>query len=177
MNKTDIRNKMLLIRKKIVNKKELSTIIVDKVFNLDIYQKANVVALYKSIQDEVDTTYLISHSLVNKKILLPKIINKKMVFIEINRDTLYQKSKIGVMEPQSSQIYNGIIDLIIVPGVSFDKEKNRLGFGKGYYDKFLSKNNIYKIGLCFNEQIIDELPISSFDIPMDIIITEKMIIK
>ena len=78
------------------------------------------------------------------------------------------------MEPIGNS-YHSNIDLIIVPGVSFDNFFNRLGFGMGYYDKYLSKSNIYKIGLCFSEQMVSSLPTQKHDIKMDMIITENKI--
>ena len=172
MNKEELRKLIKEKRKNILNKKELSTVIVNNLMNLDIYKKARVVALYNSLKDEVDTTYLISESLKKKIVLLPKIINNEMVFIMINNNTLYEKSKIGVMEPMGN-IYDGIIDLIIVPGLAFDNYLNRLGFGMGYYDKYLSNHDIYKIGICFDEQIVDVVPVNELDIKMDMIITKE----
>lgn len=174
MNKNELRRLMIKKRKNILNKKELSTIIVDKLLNLDIYKKSKVIALYKSMLDEVDTTYLINGSLKSKIVLLPKIVNNKMCFININQDTKYIKSNIGVMEPIGKE-YNDKTDLIIVPGVSFDKDLNRLGFGKGYYDKYLTNKNIYKIGICFNEQVVDIVPTSEYDIKMNMVITDNRV--
>jgi 5-formyltetrahydrofolate cyclo-ligase len=176
MNKEELRKIMIKKRKDILNKKEISLDIINKLMDLDIYKKARVIAVYNSLKDEVDTSYLINESMNNKLVLLPKIINNKMLFIVINKDTLYEKSNIGVMEP-IGDIYNGIIDLIIVPGLSFDSNLNRLGFGMGYYDKYLSNNNIYKIGLCFDEQIIDLVPTNDLDIKMDMVITKKRVYK
>lgn len=176
MNKKEIRNLMIDKRKKIAHKKQLSTIIVDNIIDLDIYKRSKVIALYNSLESEVNTKSLINDALLEKKVLLPKIVNDKIVFVEINKNTKYTKSKLGVMEPIGN-IYLGDIDLIIVPGVSFDKELNRLGFGKGYYDKFLSKKDIFKIGICFENQIVSKLPVDSDDIKMDLIITNKRVLK
>lgn len=173
MNKNEIRKIILDKRNKIINKKDLSTRIVSRVINFDVYKKANVIALYKSMASEVDTTDLINNS-KNKIILLPKIVNEKMEFILISNDTKYTKSNFGVMEPIGN-IYMGNIDLIIIPGVSFDKERNRLGYGKGYYDKYLSDKDIYKIGICFNEQIVNLLPTTNLDIKMDMVVTEDRV--
>lgn len=175
MNKDELRKIVLDKRKRIINKKELSTIIVDKLINLDIYKKAKVIALYKSMINEVDTSYLINYSLDSKIVLLPRIINDRMFFIMINKTTKYTKSSIGVLEP-IGDIYNNI-DLIIVPGVAFDSKFNRIGFGKGYYDKYLVDKNIYKIGLCFSDQIVDDVPNNNYDIKMDMIITENRVYK
>lgn len=176
MDKSDIRKIMLDKRKSITNKRELSTIIVNKIIDLDIYKKARVIAFYKSLELEVNTDDLINNSLIDKIVLLPKIVNDKMVFIKVNKDTLYIKSRIGVMEP-IGEVYFGDIDLIIVPGVSFDESLNRLGFGMGYYDKYLNGKDIYKVGICFDNQIVNLLPINDYDIKMDLVITDKRLIK
>lgn len=176
MNKEQLRKIMIKKRKTIINKKELSTIIVDKLLSLDIYKKSRVVAIYNSMKDEVDTSYLIKEAIKEKIILLPKVTGNKIVFIKINKGTEYLKSDFGVLEP-IGDIYNDIIDLIIVPGLGFDNKLNRLGFGMGYYDKFLSQEDIYKIGLCFDEQIVDSIPTESHDIKMDMIITKNRVYK
>ena len=175
MNKNILRKEMINIRKNISKKNELSNIIVDKIVNLDIFQKSRVIALYYSMTSEVNTESLINKCF-NKKVILPKIFNNEMVFIEINNDTKYTKSNIGVMEP-IGETYFGDIDLIIVPGLAFDNDLNRLGFGMGYYDKYLSNKSIYKIGICFDKQIINEVPVNHLDIKMDMVITEKRVLK
>lgn len=176
MNKEQLRKIMIKKRKTIINKKELSTIIVDKLLSLDIYKKSRVVAIYNSMKDEVDTSYLIKEAIKEKIILLPKVTGNKIVFIKINKGTKYLKSDFGVLEP-IGDIYNDIIDLIIVPGLGFDNKLNRLGFGMGYYDNFLSQEDIYKIGLCFDEQIVDSIPTESHDIKMNMIITKNRVYK
>ena len=176
MTKDELRKLLIKKRKEIIDKKELSTRIVNKVLELDIYKEAKVIALYKSMKDEVNTNSLINESLKEKVVLLPRTINNEMYFVIINQDTLYEKSNIGVLEPIGKR-YNDKIDLIIVPGIAFDNDLNRIGFGKGYYDKYLSHQDIYKIGICFDEQIVDYIPTLDHDIKMDMIITEKKLIK
>ncbi len=176
MTKDELRKYLIEKRKEIINKKELSTIIVNKIIDLDIYKKAKVIALYKSMKDEVDTNFLISNSLKEKKVLLPRIINNQIHFIVINKNTLYEKSNIGVLEPLGEE-YCGNIDLIIVPGIAFDKNLNRLGFGMGYYDKYLSNIDIYKIGICFDNQIVELVPTNDLDIKMDMIISENRVYR
>ena len=175
MNKDMIRNQMISVRKNISNKEKISTKIVDKIINLDIFQNSKVIALYKSMDNEVDTKLLIN-MFKDKEILLPRVADNEMEFVRINSNTQYKKSKIGVMEPSGNK-YMGNIDLFIVPGICFDKNGNRLGFGKGYYDRYLKNKNIFKIGICFDRQVIESLPINDLDIPMDMVITEKRIIK
>ena len=176
INKDELRKYMLIMRKGISDKEKISTIIVDKIINLDIYKKSKVIALYKSMLDEVNTSKLIKESLKSKVVLLPRVIGDKMIFVEINSKTSYKKSHIGVLEPIGNE-YSGTIDLIIVPGLSFDKLGNRLGYGKGFYDRFLRDKSIYKIGICFNKQIYLGLPCDNYDIPMNLVITEKEFLK
>ena len=95
-----------------------------------------------------------------------------MVFIKIDKDTKYTKSTLGILEPIGEE-YIGNIDLIIVPGIAFDKSLNRLGFGKGYYDKYLGNKDIYKIGICFRKQLIDNVLVNNLDIPVNLVVTEK----
>ena len=176
MNKEELRKSLIEKRKEIINKKELSTRIVDNLINLDIYRKAKVIALYKSMNNEVDTNSLINEALKDKIVILPKIVDNKMIFIMINNDTMYSKSSFGVLEP-IGDIYLENIDLIIVPGIAFDKNLNRLGYGKGYYDQYLCNKDIYKIGICFSSQMVNIVPTNDYDIKMDMVITDKKIYR
>ena len=89
MNKNELRKLLITKRKEILNKRELSMSIIDKLINLDIYKKSKVIAIYKSMEDEVNTRDLINKFLKEKTILLPKIINNEMVFIKINQNTKF----------------------------------------------------------------------------------------
>lgn len=174
IDKSALRKEMLTLRKNIPDKEKISTTIVNKIINLDIYNRAKVIALYKSMIDEVNTEYLVNYSLNSGKIvLLPRVVEDKLFFSIVGKDTLYRKSSFGILEPITSDFYKDKIDLIIVPGLAFDKENNRLGYGKGYYDRFLHNKDIYKIGVCFYEQVIDNVPYNNRDVKMDLIITNK----
>ena len=170
--KKEVRKELLYLRDNLEDRYNKSMIIKNKILDLDIYKNSKVIGLYYSMKSEVDTKELIKDSLsLGKKVLLPRIINKnKMIFIEINNDTEYDKSPFGVMEPIGEEYKD--IDLIICPGVAFDKENNRLGYGRGYYDKYLAKHDIYKIGICYHEQLIDKLDIEEHDIKMNSVITD-----
>ena len=185
MNKIDnikhnLRKNYIIKRNNIENKEVKSNIIINKIIENDLYKKSKVVALYKSLKSEVNTNKLIEYSInIGKIVVLPKVIGDNIEFYKINsiKDKLI-KSKFGVEEPIESEI-NFIkrekIDLMIVPGVCFDKEKNRMGFGKGCYDKYLENTNIKTIGICFDEQIVDKLPTTPNDIKMYKVITDKNI--
>ena len=170
--KKEIRKEILYLRDNLEERYSKSMIIKDKIMNLDIYKNSNCIALYHSMKSEVDTKELIKESLeLGKKVVLPRIINKnKMIFISVNKDTHYEKNSYGVLEPIGEEESN--IDLIICPGVAFDKDNNRLGYGRGYYDKYLKDKDIYKIGICYKEQVVDKIDIDDFDIKMDMIVTD-----
>ena len=173
MNKQSLRKEYLTMRDNIPNKEEKSNIIFDKIISLKEYQQAKTIALYKSLSSEVNTGKLIDYSLsIGKTVLLPKVIGNDLVFYEVTNKTIFMKSSFGVYEPMEKNSYDEKIDLIIVPGVCFDKKNNRLGFGKGYYDRFLINNKTKKIGVCFKEQLIDNIPTDKFDIKMDLIVTD-----
>ena len=173
MDKQTLRKKYLEIRKNLSDKNLKSELIFNKIINTKEYQNSHVIALYKSLDSEVNTDELIDYSLsIGKIVLLPKVINDDMIFYQITNQTIFVKSNFGVYEPMEENHYDGKIDLIIVPGVCFDKNNNRLGFGKGYYDKYLANKNIKKIGICFKEQLLDNLPADINDIKMDLSITD-----
>ena len=175
--KKEIRNEMLFLRDNIEDRYNKSLIIKDKIKELDIYKNSNSIAIYSSMRSEVDTKELINESLsLGKKVLLPRIINKnKMIFIEINDNTVYERNSFGVLEPIGEECND--IDLIIVPGVAFDKDNNRLGYGRGYYDKYLKDKDLYKIGICYQEQLVDLLPVDKYDIKMDMVITNELVYR
>ncbi len=170
--KKELRKEIIYLRDNLEDRYNKSLIIKNKVMNLDIYKKSKVIALYSSMKSEVDTKELIKESLeLGKRVLLPRILNKnKMIFIEINNDTNYERNTFGVLEPIGIEEKN--IDLMIIPGVAFDKDNNRLGYGRGYYDKYLKDKDLYKIGICFHEQLVDNIEVDEHDIKMDLIITD-----
>lgn len=183
MNKSELRKLYLSKRKNIKNKKEKSLIINNKIKELSEYKNSNVIALYKSLPSEVDTTSLINDTInLGKIVVLPKVEKEELKFYKINSlEDLFIKSNFGVEEPdgkETNYIDKKYIDLAIVPGVCFDKEKNRVGFGKGFYDRFLVNSNFMTIGICFEEQITKEMIYANeYDVKVDKVITEENIYK
>ena len=114
-----------------------------------------------------------------KIVVLPRVNGQELEFYKIiNLDiSNFEKSSIGVEEPKDNH-YEKIdindIDLVIVPGICFDEEGNRLGFGKGFYDRFLNKINAFSLGICFKEQIVKKtiIPINDFDKKVDLVISD-----
>lgn len=171
-----LRKQYISIRNNIKNKKEKSTIITKKVIEEEAYKNAKIVAVYKSLPSEVDTIELIEHSItLGKTVVLPKVVCDDLKFYKITLNDKLVKSKFGVEEPienEANFVAKEKIDLVIVPGVCFDRENNRLGFGRGYYDRFLANANLYTIAICFEEQMTDKIFTEDNDIKMKKVITD-----
>ena len=184
MNKEIIRKEFKAIRNNIENKKEKSKLITEKLLNLSEVKVAKLIGIYMSFSSEVDTKDLIEQLLMlGKNIVIPRIYNNlEMGFYKISSiNDLKNKNILGILEPENNKENKASkddIDLMIIPGICFDLEKNRVGFGKGYYDRYLKNLNIKKIGICFDEQLLtgDTIATNKYDIKMDKIVTNKRII-
>lgn len=154
---------------------ELSEKILEQLEETELFRHASCIALYHAIPGEVQTAAFIEKWYLKKKLLLPLIKGDDLLLIPYTGKESLQSGIFGILEPR----YTGItipeqeIDLIIVPGVAFDRQLNRLGRGKGYYDRLLSSIQAPKVGICFNFQLIEEVPTEPFDKQIDILITEK----
>ncbi len=152
--------------------------IIQNLQSLDCFKKANSVLSYWSMDDEVGT-HNFNLSFVNeKKIYLPSIQGDMLL---IKRFTglsdLVPIGKYQIPEPIGAPLEDiNSIDLIIVPGVAFDRQLNRLGRGKGYYDKLLNDNQITKVGICFDFQLFNTIPYNLDDVKMTKIVSASEII-
>lgn len=178
MNKEELRKKYLNIRRKIVNKDNKSNDIVSSIKELSIYKNSKVIALYYPLENEVDITSLIYDALNrNKIVLLPKIIDdKKMIFVQINSLLDVRKTNhFSLVEPISNNEFTSDIDLMILPCVCASKTYYRIGYGRGYYDYYLSDHNVSnKVVVTFKECLLEDDSFKSeFDIKGDIIISNK----
>ena len=181
MNKSQIRNKIIKIRKKKFNKdlrinlgKFISFLKIDKLNFKSIggYYPSN----YEI--DDLDILDLLEKK--NFKVSLP-IIKKdnQMNFYSWSRNDPLKINKFGIPEPVSSKIFYP--DILLVPLVAYDNSLNRLGYGGGYYDRYIEKiekiKKVTKIGLAFSFQKISSIPINQYDKKLDFIVTEKEILK
>jgi len=178
--KRDLRTKFLKKRKLVKNKINKEKKIVNKLKNL-INCNSLVTAVYYSTKSEVNLINFIRHMHSNQQqILLPVInkINSPLLFKEWKADDKLILGKYGIMTPSIK--LHATPKILIVPMLAFDKNKDRLGYGGGYYDRtisFLEKNSkILKFGVAFDEQEIKKVPTMSFDKKMDLILTPTKII-
>jgi 5-formyltetrahydrofolate cyclo-ligase len=142
-----------------------------------VFRRAEHVALYYGIAPEVETRPFLKKVLKDKKIYLPRIGPKKSMALcrirSLSRDL--RKGAYNIREPKAFCKKRPIrqMDMIIVPGVAFDKSGGRLGRGSGYYDRLLRKApKVVKVGLCFREQIVKKVPMMIHDMRMDRVITD-----
>ncbi|AIY84915.1 5-formyltetrahydrofolate cyclo-ligase [Clostridium baratii] len=152
--------------------------IIEKLKDTKEYKEAKGIFVYIGFGSEINTKILIEDALEDgKEVCVPKVIKKDMVFIKINSLENLVTSSYGILEPVGDKNNFNVdnLGLIIMPGLAFDKQGNRLGYGGGYYDKFLSNNkiNVKKIALAYDFQILDKVPSEEHDIKVDSIITEE----
>ncbi len=158
---------------------ERSAKIKDRLFNLEKYKKSKTVMYFVSFNNEVDTHEMIRSALKNKTVIIPKVIHHDIEpSIIIDFDNLMPSGKFNIPEPiEIMKIAHKNINLVLVPGIAFDREGYRLGYGFGFYDKFLNKTpKAVKIGLAFDFQIVDKVPREEHDVPVDFIVTEERVI-
>jgi 5-formyltetrahydrofolate cyclo-ligase len=172
-----------VIRKRIKEKKKdysleekrrKSELIFNQIEKLDAFKKADIIMAYWSLDDEVFTHRFIQKYQNKKKIILPVVQDDILILKEFTGISNMRISKsYGVGEPEG-KLFDQLdkIDVIIVPGVAFDKLLNRLGRGKAYYDKLLKTSQALKIGVCFDFQKLDSVPVDKYDVKMDLIITD-----
>ena len=139
------------------------------------FRAATTVLLYHSLKDEVDTHAFIRKWSNEKRILLPVVVGDELELRLYTGPEDMATGTYGIEEPVGETFTDyADIDFIAVPGVAFDRKGNRLGRGKGYYDRLLPRiPAAYKAGICFPFQIVEEVQAEAFDICMDIIITSN----
>ena len=174
VSKDKLRKQVLKKRLNIINKQSKEKIITERLLNNEKIINSQNILVYLSLANEVSTESLINNLYkLNKNIYAPKVVDKNIKFYKLNKDDKLLKGKYGIMEPTSNKELKSYENsVVIVPGLMFDKSGNRLGYGGGYYDRFLENKNIYKIGICFKEFLVGKLKSLNHDIKMDLIITD-----
>ncbi len=174
MDKTEIRRGMRERNRSMDEKgrQAAASRIFGRVENLELFRKAHTVALFSALKDEPATDDVLQRWALQRRIVLPRVEGEDMEFYDYRPEQMAGGS-FGIMEPQQGTPCDPAeIDLIIVPGVAFTPSGCRLGRGRGYYDKYLSRKDFRaaKIGVCYLHQLVDELPTEPHDVKMDCVV-------
>lgn len=160
---------------------KISKKIAERLFLTDIYKNAESIMVYISAKGEVLTDTIIAQALADKKRLFAPVCRENFMMdaVGFNSPTDLKTGKYGICAPVGNKIIPPEkIDLVIVPGCVFSKSKHRIGYGKGYYDRFLAKlsKTSKTVGICYSFNLETVIPTGEFDMPLDIIITENEVI-
>lgn len=153
--------------------------ILKRLEETQLFRQASCIALYYSIPGEVQTAGFLDKWYDKKQLLLPLVTGNDLRLLPYRGKESLQPGAFGIPEPadRETTVDESEADLIIVPGVAFDRQMNRLGRGKGYYDRLLSSLSVPKIGICYGFQLLESIPVAPFDRKMDLIITEEQILS
>jgi 5-formyltetrahydrofolate cyclo-ligase len=171
-SKKDIRNQMLQLRNAMAEevKANADAVICEKLIAIAEQLKPQVVHTYLPMGSEVDVWPVI-HYLHAKgvTIVAPKALRNRQtehwVLTDVNA---LEEGIYGTKHPANSKLHEGDIDMFIIPGLAFDKNNYRLGYGAGYYDQFLKDHlNAYKLAVCYPFQLLDEVPVEPHDVRLD----------
>ncbi len=165
---------MLVCRQRIAGEDKIrsESQIITRIRSLPQYREARTVALYVPVRGEVDLLPLLKDT--GKTTLFPKVHGEDLAFYPAAGVDTFIPGRFGIPEPPECPIFpvSGI-DLMFVPGISFDRTGHRIGYGKGYYDRLMQANvHVITIGVCFDECLVDRLPADSWDVQVEYVVTQ-----
>ena len=155
--------------------------IQQRLLSCDLFRRAGTLGLYSPIRGEVATDLLCEEALRRgKRVCFPRVAGSGMSFCRIAGPADLQPGAFGVLEPGSAceMLPLAAFDLLVMPGVAFDKDGRRLGYGQGFYDRYLSERpaGLVCVGLSFDFQIVAQIPAEEHDQPLDYIVTDSRVI-
>ena len=179
--KLAVRNDVLGKRRALTteSREQKSQAIVDSLFELGLFRNAATIATYLPLRSEVDLSRLLGLEHRSKCFVAPRTLpNFELSFHRVTSSETLEIGFGGAQQPTESAglVSPSAIDLFLVPLAACDRQGNRLGFGKGYYDRALANAPGYKLGIGFHCQLMDHVPSDSYDIPMDGFISEEGLI-
>lgn len=183
MDKDHIRKTMLRLRRTMTaDDVELLSLRIQKNFLASaMFEDVRVLALYSPVHNEVATAEIaVAAITAGKKICYPRVDGRLLQFGEVSSSVELQAGQFGIPEPViAADSHNPVIDLLLVPGVAFDHQGYRLGYGRGYYDRFLmtAAADTLAVGLCYDFQICDRVPREPHDRRLNWLITETSVIS
>lgn len=179
MDKKEIRRKIKALRTMLpeADKLQAAEEVFERLEQTAAFMMAERILMYHSLPDELPTRRFLSKWGSRKHFYLPRVNG-------VNLDILpYEESRLElgafhIEEPTGNDTVDpSEIELVVVPAVAFDRRGNRLGRGKGFYDRLLAETKAATIGVGYDFQLLDELPTEQHDVPMDMVITQSVVIK
>jgi len=185
MPKRTLRQHMLSKRRALCHDEWLisSRLAQQNLLALEEYTRAECIAVYAAAHNEIDTSLLVQAAFsAGKRVLYPAVCGHHMVLRQVESLRQLSQGSFGILEPCSTGVDHQADEagLIVVPGVAFDQGGHRIGYGKGYYDRFLQHpgRTASLVGMCHDFQLIDgDLPADQHDIRMEIVVTDRRIIR
>ena len=169
IDKAGLRKRMRMVRDMVDDHLMRSVQLWAKVAELEEYRSANSVMAFVGFNGEPDTDPLFARiSVEGKRLILPRV--EPSGIVAVDGDSPMSVSKFGVTEPIGPPIGLDEIDFVIVPGLAFTLAGDRLGYGQGYYDRFLPTLAAPSVGVCFVDQLIDEMPLTEHDVQVDMVV-------
>lgn len=157
--------------------KIISKAIQKRLKKIDSYRNAKKIGMYYPIGSEIMTQDIIQEALSEgKEVFLPKVVGKNIEFRKIESVSNLENGAFDIMEPRNECPINNKLDVILVPTVGISPKGVRLGYGHGFYDRFLAENKIETISITMEKQIVKNIPASEHDAIIDWIVTEDRII-
>jgi 5-formyltetrahydrofolate cyclo-ligase len=151
--------------------------ILKKLKKIESFRNAQKIGAYYPIGSEMLTQDIMQEALSEgKEVFLPKVVGKNIEFRKIENFSNLENGSFDIMEPRNECPVNNNLDVILVPTVGISPKGVRLGYGHGFYDRFLAENKIETISLTLEKQIIKNIPRSDYDVIIDWIVTEDRII-
>jgi 5-formyltetrahydrofolate cyclo-ligase len=170
IEKAALRQRMLLVRDGVGDHLLRSVQLWAKVAEMDEYRRASSVMAFVGFKGEPETDPLFARLAVDgKRLLLPRVEPSGIVVAD--GSTPWVASKFGVQEPTGPAVGVDEIDLVIVPGLAFTPAGDRLGYGQGYYDRLLPTVSAPTVGVCFDDQLVDEMPVAAHDVRVGAVIS------
>lgn len=160
---------------------EKSMRIFEQLITVPEFKRADRIYTYVSMDNEIDTIMLIDYSLsLEKRVFVPRVSGKDMEFYEISDISELSPGYMGIYEPDinGKEPDYSRTGFMCMPGLAFDKSYNRIGYGGGFYDRYLSvENKLYKAALAYEAQLLESIPAQDGDVRPDMIVTEESIYR
>ncbi len=178
--------KSMLVRRDAIpyeNRIEADKVRNERIRNWEIYQTTELLLFYVSYRSEADTLQLLKKALeAGRKVAVPRVVGTDMVFYRITDFSQLIEGYKGILEPDKEQT-EAITDLpectlLFVPGCAFDERGGRMGYGGGFYDRFMEAYpDVLRVALAYEEQLVEDVPKEVHDKLVDVIVTEKRIVQ